>query len=284
MKMTVLTRSAIIVAVGVLLTAGVVMGFQFQKNDHPYYAEFQRQHEKMMREMTHDTMAGDMQMNEEQNQKLVAVLLYDDFTLMDAAGPMQSLSTLPDFKVVTVAKKQGEITSESGTKIIADYSFENLPKNVHTLVVPGGLMGTMTASEDPATLAWIRTMDKETVYTTSVCTGSWILAAAGVLEGKNASTHWSGKEHLEKLGAKYSGKRYTVDGKYVTSAGVSAGIDMGLFLTGVIKGDDAAKIAQLTMEYDPQPPYNSGSPDKADRELVKMMQAMYKDHTGAMGN
>jgi transcriptional regulator GlxA family with amidase domain len=247
-----------------------------QKEDHPFYRELEQSHQQMMSEMEHSSM----DMAKEDARETIAVLLYDGLTLMDAIGPMQSLSTLNDYNVITVAKNKGEVTSGSGTKIVADYSLEEVT-NPYMIVVPGGLFGTVLASKDAETLGWIRKVDKTTQYTTSVCTGSSILAAAGVLKGKNASTHWSSKEDLERLGAKYTGERYTIDGKYITSAGISAGIDMGLMLVGKIKGDDAAKYAQLTMEYNPEPPYNSGSPKTADPELVKLLESMTRDYMKA---
>ncbi len=270
------------VAVGALVViAFLVVGayaLTQKPEEHPYYAELEKSHEAMMKaaENPHEGMAG-MEMTAEDTRPVIAVLLYDGFVLMDAIGPMEALGSLSGYQMVTVAKQKGEIASERGTKVVADKSFDEVT-SAYMLVVPGGLFGTIAASKDPETLAWIQAIDKKTTYTTSVCTGAWILGASGVLKGKEASTHWTGKEYLESFGANYTGKRYTVDGKYVTAAGVSAGIDMGLFLVGKIAGDDAAKVAQLTMEYDPQPPYNSGTPQKADPELVKIMDRMMVDH------
>ncbi len=271
------TMAVATLAVVAALGVGAYM-FSQKDTEHPYYAELEKSHQEMMRmaENPHEGMA-DMDMPKEDTRPVIAVLLYEGFAIMDAVGPIQTLSSLNDYKVVTVAKKAGEVASEGGTKIVADKSLDEV-QSAYMLVVPGGLFGTIDALKDPETIAWIQKIDKTTTYTTSVCTGSWILGASGVLKGKNASTHWTGKEYLERFGATYIGERYTVDGKYVTSAGISAGIDMSLFLIGQMKGDDAAKVAQLTMEYDPQPPYDSGSPQKADPELVKIMDDMMVDH------
>jgi len=269
-----LDRTQIITLIACTLAiAAVIAGVLFinqkksEANNHPYYAELEAAH--------HDMMTGTMP--DPAKQKTIAVLLYEGFTPMDAFGPMASVSTLNGYRVVTVAKTKDPIKAETGTIMIADHTLDEISQ-ADVLIVPGGLFGTIDASKDEQILSWIRTIDKTSTYTTSVCTGSWILAAADVIDGKLASTHWSGKEYLEKLGAKYSDRRYTVDGKYITAAGISAGIDMGLALTAKLKDADAAKAAQLMMEYDPQPPFDSGSPDKADPKLRDIMQNMQDDH------
>lgn len=245
------------------------------KIPHPFYVELQEMHKHMMMGHSMEDMA---KMEAANPKKVIAVLLYDGFAMLDAVGPMEALGVVSgDYKLVTVAKKKGEISTEAGIKMIAEYDFTDVP-TPDVILVPGGLMGTIAASKDEETIAWIREADKKTTYTTSVCTGSWILAAAGVLNGKNASTHWSAVAYLEKLGATYTGKRYTEDGKYITAAGVSGGIDMGIALVAKLKGDDAGKVAELIMEYDPQPPFDAGSPAKADPELVEIMQSMNNDH------
>jgi transcriptional regulator GlxA family with amidase domain len=226
------------------------------------------------------TSTSNMHMDMPDTRKTIAVLLYDEFEPLDAIGPLEVLGQLRGYKVVTVAKQKGPITSSLGTKIVADYSFEEL-KHPEVIVVPGGLFGTIATSKDPATLAWLLEADKTSEYTTSVCTGAWILGAAGVLKGRHASTHWTGADYLEDFGAQYSNKRYTIDGKYVTAAGVSAGIDMSLKLLAMIEGEDAAKVAQLGLEYDPQPPFDAGTPEKADPMLVKIMRTMMEDHLRA---
>jgi putative intracellular protease/amidase len=223
---------------------------------------------------------SDMHMTMHDNRKVIAIVLYEEFEPLDAVGPLEVLGQLRGYKVVTVAKHKGPVASALGTQIVADYSFDEL-KNPAVIVVPGGLFGTIAASKDAETLAWIREADKTSEYTTSVCTGSWILGAAGVLNGRQASTHWTGEEYLEDLGVQYSNKRYTVDGKYVTGAGVSAGIDMSFKLIAILEGEDQAKVAQLGLEYDPQPPFDSGSSTKADPELVRIMRSMMVDHIAA---
>lgn len=242
---------------------------------HPLYQALEDSHKAMMAAFM--STSSSMAMDTPDNRKVVAVVLYDQFEPLDAVGPLEVLGQLSGYKVVTVAKQKGTIASALGTKIVADYSFDEL-KNPAIIVVPGGLFGTIAASKDPATLAWLRGADKTSEYTTSVCTGAWILAAAGLLDGRQVSTHWTGADYLEDFGVQYTGKRYTIDGKYVTAAGVSAGIDMSFKLMAMLGGDDQAKIAQLGLEYDPQPPFDTGSPSKADPKLVQIMREMMKDH------
>lgn len=293
-----MTKNKIVFAtIMVLLLVGVALGTnKFLKSKHtsvglensaqkteahPYWAELEKSHQEMMKmaENPSDSMA-EMDMPKKDNRKVIAMVLYNEFEPLDAIGPFEVLGQLHGYKVVTVAKQKGEVASAFGTKMVADYSFDEL-KNPAIIVVPGGLFGTIAASKDPATLAWLREADKTSEYTTSVCTGAWILGAAGLLDGRQASTHWTGADYLEDFGVKYTGKRYTVDGKYITGAGVSAGIDMSFKLVAMLEGDDAAKVAELGLEYDPQPLFDVGSPDKADPELVRIMRDMMKDHISA---
>jgi putative intracellular protease/amidase len=247
-------------------------------SSHAAYKAMEDSHKAMMAAFM--STSSSMAMAMPDNRKVIAVVLYDEFEPLDAVGPLEVLGQLQGYKVVTVAKQKGAVASAFGTKMIADYSFDEL-KHPAIIVVPGGLFGTIAASKDPETLAWLREADKTSEYTTSVCTGSWILAAAGLLNGREASTHWTGADYLEDFGVKYSDKRYTVDGKYITGAGVSAGIDMSFKLVAMLEGDDRAKVAQLGLEYDPQPPFDAGSPAKADPVLVKIMRDMMDDHIQA---
>ncbi len=251
------------------------------KVEHPFYAKLQESHQRMMN-MDDSMMDMDHSMMDmKEDKRTIAVLLYDGFNLLDASGPIESLNMLgEDYEVVTVAKEKGEVSVENGLKMLAQYSFEEMTEP-DVLIIPGGMMGTLAVTKDEETLEWIRNVDTHTTYTTSVCTGSWILAAAGLLEGKEASTHWTGADYLEQLGATYTGKRYTETGKYITAAGVTGGIDMGIVLTSKLAGDDdAGKMSELIMEYDPQPPFGSGTPQKADAELVDIILKMNQDHIG----
>lgn len=197
----------------------------------------------------------------------IVFLFYDNMTALDAIGPHEVLSRLPDAQVVRVARHRGEITTESaGLKLIADYALSEI-SHADILVVPGAKTAT-TLSDQPDILDWIRFIHKTTTWTTSVCTGSLILGAAGLLSGKQATSHWAVIDRLSMWGALPIHERIVEDGKIFTAAGVSAGIDMALALAAKLAGRKVAETLQLGIEYDPHPPFNSGSPLKADPEIV----------------
>ncbi|MFF7177766.1 DJ-1/PfpI family protein [Streptomyces sp. NPDC008121] len=197
----------------------------------------------------------------------IAVLLYDRFTSLDAVGPYELLARLPGAETVFVAKETGPVRGDQGSiAVVADKTLAEVP-HPDIVLVPGG-PGSREAMHDPEILAWLRTADATSTWTTSVCTGSLILGGAGLLAGRRATTHWLALDDLTPLGAEATGERVVFDGKYVTAAGVSSGIDMALHLLGRIAGDEAAQTVQLLTEYDPQPPYDAGSPDKAPAAIV----------------
>ncbi|QNS03114.1 DJ-1/PfpI family protein [Streptomyces xanthii] len=197
----------------------------------------------------------------------IAIALYERFTALDAVGPYQTLGGLPGADVVFVAERTGPVRDDSGRlALVADKTFDEVP-TPDIVVVPGGPVAS-DQTENEALLGWLRAADAHTTWTTSVCTGSLALAAAGLIEGREATSHWLALEELDKLGARSTGRRVVFDGKYVTAAGVSSGIDMGLALVGRIAGDETAQAVQLMTEYDPQPPYDAGSPEKAPANLV----------------
>ena len=202
----------------------------------------------------------------------IAILLYDRFTVLDAIGPYQVLSGLPGAEVAFVAERPGPIRDEVGSLVLSAQA--GLPDVPHPdiIVVPGG-PGQDRQMQDGLVHEWLRAADQTSVWTTSVCTGSLILAAAGLLSGRRATSHWMALGELGRLGATPVSERVVVDGKYVTAAGVSSGIDMGLALAGRIAGDDVAQAIQLMIEYDPQPPYDAGSPDRAPAEIVRTLRA-----------
>jgi len=203
----------------------------------------------------------------------VVILLFDRFTALDAVGPYEVLRNLPGATVTFVAKEVGPVRTDSGAlAITADKALRDVPA-ADVLVVPGG-PGQEQAMLDEAITSWIRAIDGTTQWTTSVCTGSLILAAAGLLEGKEATSHWLAAERLRDFGASPTLMRVVEQGKVITAAGVSAGIDMGLRLAARIAGDDVAQMIQLGIEYDPQPPFDSGSPEKAPAHLVEAMRGM----------
>jgi len=204
----------------------------------------------------------------------IAIGLYDAFTSLDAMGPFQVLSSLPGAEVTFVAAEAGPVTDESGfLTITARKSFDEL-HDPDILLVPGGTI-TGTLVPDHPIIPWIKRAHATTTWTTSVCTGALLLAGAGVLDGIEATTHWGAMDDLARLGAKPVTERVVRRGKIVTAAGVSAGIDMALTLAGVVAGDDFARTLQLMIEYDPHPPFDSGSPVKAGPETVgRAMSAM----------
>ncbi|WP_369174006.1 DJ-1/PfpI family protein [Streptomyces sp. R28] len=202
-----------------------------------------------------------------------AIVLYDRFTALDAVGPYETLGRLPDCELVFVAEESGPVRSDSGNlTLIADKTLAEVP-NPDVVVVPGG-PGQAPQMENKVLLDWIRAADATSTWTTSVCTGSLLLAAAGLLEGRRATSHWLALDELRKFGVEPTGERVVTDGKYVTAAGVSSGIDMGLALLGHIAGDFVAQAVQLGIEYDPQPPYDAGAPHKAPADVVEMLRSM----------
>lgn len=198
----------------------------------------------------------------------IAILLYDRFTALDAVGPYETLGRLPDADTVFVAEHTGPVRSDTGRlALTADKSLAEVPRP-DIVVVPGG-PGQSARMDDPVLLDWLRAADATSTWTTSVCTGSLLLGAAGLLEGRRATSHWLALDGLKGYGAEPTAERVVFDGKYVTAAGVSSGIDMGLTLLGRIAGDEHAQAVQLLTEYDPQPPYDAGSPAKAPAHLVE---------------
>jgi len=201
-----------------------------------------------------------------------SILLYDGFTALDAIGPYEVLRSVPGWEVEFVAVSAGEVRTDSGAVgLSADRSLAEVSAT-EILLVPGG-PGNRKLLNDEALLNWLREVDRTTTWTTSVCTGSLLLGAAGLLEGKRATGHWLQLEPLRAYDADPVGGRYVEDGKTITAAGVSAGIDMALHLVGRELGREAAETVQLRIEYDPSPPFDAGSPAKAPQSIVDAVRA-----------
>jgi putative intracellular protease/amidase len=203
----------------------------------------------------------------------IAIPLFDRFTALDAIGPYEVLSRIPGATVHFMAAQPGPKTTETGMLTVnADRALSDVP-HPEVVVVPGGF-GTRDLMEDEELLGWIRTAHETSRYTTSVCTGALLLGAAGILEGLEATTYWTERETLRQFGATPTSRRVVEQGKVITAAGVSSGIDMALTLTARLTSDEVAQAIQLGIEYDPQPPFDAGSPEKAPPELVEGLRAM----------
>ena len=202
----------------------------------------------------------------------IAVLLFDRVTPLDAVGPYQVLARLPESELVFVGERLGPVRSDDGLLgLVVDATLDQV-STPDVVVVPGG-PGQSDHMADGPVQRWLRAVDEHTTWTTSVCTGSLILAGAGLLKGRRATTHWLALAQLTNWDVTPVHERVVIDGKYATAAGVSAGIDMALTLAGRLAGDTVAQRIQLGIEYDPQPPYQAGSPDTAPEELVAGIRA-----------
>ncbi|MEA3020075.1 MAG: hypothetical protein QOI47_1599 [Actinomycetota bacterium] len=202
----------------------------------------------------------------------IVILLFDRFTALDAVGPYEVLRNLPGATVTFVAKQVGPVRTDAGSlAITADRAIAEVT-SADVLVVPGG-PGQDDCMDDDEILSWIRAVHDTTQWTTSVCTGSLLLGAAGLLRGVKATSYWLALEQLRRFGAEPTAERVVEQGKIITAAGVSSGIDMGLHLAALIAGDDVAQMIQLGIEYDPQPPFDAGSPAKAPAAIVEQLRS-----------
>ncbi len=201
----------------------------------------------------------------------IVFLFYDGMTALDVVGPHEILCRLPGAKMLRVAKCVGPIHTDSGLELTAKYALSEITR-ADVLVVPGAGSAT-TLSKHQEILAWVRSIHKTTTWTVSVCTGSLILGAAGLLSGLRATTHWAAFDRLSIWGVEPTNARIVEDGKIITAAGVSAGIDMALTLTEKIAGRSFAESLQLGIEYDPMPPFDVGSPEKANPIILEGLRA-----------
>jgi transcriptional regulator GlxA family with amidase domain len=205
----------------------------------------------------------------------IAYLLYDRFTALDIAGPHDVFNSVPGNESVFVAEQAGPVRNESNTlSLVADASLAEVT-SPDIVVVPGGFGNRMLLEHEPLH-AWIRDVHETSTWTTSVCTGALLLAAAGLLDDAPATTHWLARDRLAELGAKPVPDRVVEHGKIVTAAGVSSGIDMALHLVQTINGREVAQAVQLGIEYDPQPPLDAGSPEKAPPEIVELVRTVFQ--------
>jgi putative intracellular protease/amidase len=204
----------------------------------------------------------------------IGIYVYDGMFSLDALGPYQVFRSAA-LNTFLIAKHKGNITMSNGITITVDKSIDDV-KQLDVLLIPGGADATARQTVDAEVLDWIRKIDRTTIYTTSVCTGAWILGAAGLLQDKQATTHWyRAEEMLAKYGAEFEQKRWVRDGKFWTSAGVTAGLDMALALVDHLYGKDYTQAVMLDLEYDPKPPIPGGSEKKTLPIIAQLMKEMY---------
>lgn len=211
----------------------------------------------------------------------IAFVLYPDMTALDLIGPYDVLGHAPGVTPHFVAATLDPVRCDAGLLITPTTTFASMDR-ADVIVVPGGKPYDVLS--DGTVTAWLRKAHPTATWTTSVCTGSTLLAAAGVLEGKRATTHWAMRDLLASLGAEVSTDRVVRDGQVITGAGVSAGIDMALTLAGILWGDTLAQGLQLAIEYDPEPPYDSGSVEKASPEVVNLIRGLLANDFSADQN
>jgi transcriptional regulator GlxA family with amidase domain len=212
----------------------------------------------------------------------IAIGLYPGLTVLDAIGPYQVLSQVPGDEVVICAERTGRLTDDNG---LLSFDIEHTFAEVAApdlLLVPGGFITRKLAREGDPIVDWIAAAHPHTTYTTSVCTGALLLGAAGILDGLDATTHWSAYDDLAAYGARPTEQRVVQQGKVWTAAGVSAGIDLALTLLAEIHGPEVSQAVQLGIEYDPQPPYDSGSPSKAAPHVLALVEAVNAEKRAAV--
>ena len=207
----------------------------------------------------------------------IAIGLYPGFTALDAIGPYAVFTSVPGAEVVVCAEQKGLLADESDLlHLDLAHTFDEVPAP-DVLLVPGGLVTRRVAAEGGPIVDWIRAAHETTTYTTSVCTGALLLGAAGVLDGVPATTHWMAYEHLRAHGAQPTEQRVVIESKVATAAGVSAGIDLALTLVDRLYGAEVAQAVQLGIEYDPQPPHDTGAPSKAPPEIRDLVATVMNE-------
>lgn len=207
----------------------------------------------------------------------IAFLIYPEFTALDMVGPHYMMTSLMGAKVHLVAKTKEPVKSDTGLVFIPSAAFEECPKDLDIICTPGGTLGTLAAMQDDATLAFLKDRGSRAKFVTSVCTGSLLLGAAGLLQGYKATSHWVTKDMLSIFGAIPTDGRVVTDRNRVTGGGVTAGIDFGLSLVGKLRDQQYAEGVQLIAEYAPEPPFNAGTPKTAPAEMKALVQGMFTD-------
>jgi len=204
-------------------------------------------------------------------ERQIGMLLFPKLTQLDMTGPYEVLARLPNTKVHLVAHSMAPVKTDRGMEIVPTVTFGDCPQ-LDLFMVPGG-PGQQELMEDEEALAFLRKQAQRAKYVTSVCTGSLVLGAAGLLKGRRATSHWAALEHLKLLGAIPVSEKVVIDGNVITGAGVTSGIDFALAVAALLEGEETARQIQLQIEYDPSPPFNSGSPKTASAETVSLLRA-----------
>jgi len=197
---------------------------------------------------------------------IIGLVFYPGMTSLDIVGPQQVFSALPGVQIHRIWKTLDPIKTDDGMMVLPDTTFENCP-SLNVICVGGGL-GQRAVVDDPEVLEFFRKQGRTAKFITSVCGGSEFLAKAGLLQGYRAATHWAAHQQLASLGVEVGTERVIIDHNRITGGGVTAGIDFGLTIASILYGEETAKIVQLLLEYDPAPPFDVGSPEKAGPELV----------------
>jgi transcriptional regulator GlxA family with amidase domain len=204
----------------------------------------------------------------------IAIALFPEVSILDAIGPYGVFTSMPDAEVVVCAARKGPLADAGGRlHIDIHHSLDDVP-NPDVLLVPGGNVCRQMARDGDPIVDWIRAAHEHTTFTTAVCTGTLLLGAAGLLQGLRATTHWVAYDELRRYGAEPTEQRVVFEDKVVTGAGVSAGIDLALEVVARLSGPDVAQSTQLLIEYDPQPPFDTGSPSKAPQPIKDQLNGL----------
>src|SRR6476469_9787150 len=205
----------------------------------------------------------------------VGFVIFPDLTQLDFTGPQQVLARLPESAMHIIAKSATPVPSDSGLSLVPTHTFANCP-NLDLICIPGGNAGVVQAIGDQETIEFVQRQSSIAKYVTSVCTGAFVLGAAGLLKGRRATTHWAFTELLPLVGATHEKARVVKDGNVITAGGVTSGIDFGLHIVSEIAGEQVAQAVQLGLEYDPNPPFNCGHPDRASSTVRTMVAPRYE--------
>jgi len=205
----------------------------------------------------------------------VGFVIFPELTQLDFTGPQQVLARLPQSAMHIIAKSTAPVSSDSGLSLVPTHTFENCPQ-LDLICIPGGSTGVVRAMGDRDTIEFVQRQSRKAKYVTSVCTGAFILGAAGLLKGRRATTHWAFTELLPLLGATHERGRVVKDGNVITAGGVTSGIDFGLRVVAEIAGETVAQTIQLGLEYDPEPPFDAGHPDRASDAVEAALFPRYE--------